>query len=123
MGRHQSLPAGSLEQVPPPNPIPTSVTKGADTEAREAKTLLSPKRRPHQKSIRNEKAENYDSDMGTRNAPLPKKLSDLEITSLHEKDFFFLIYFIFYLFFVFLLFLGLLPRHMEVPRLGVQLEL
>ena len=28
-----------------------------------------------------------------------------------------------FFFFVFLLFLGPLPRHMEVPRLGVQLEL
>ena len=35
--------------------------------------------------------------------------------------FFNLFYFI--LFFVFLLFLGPLPRHMEVPKLGVELEL
>ena len=28
-------------------------------------------------------------------------------------------FFFFFFFFVFLLFLGLLPRHMEVPRLGV----
>ena len=32
-------------------------------------------------------------------------------------------FFCFVLFFVFLLFLGPLPRHMEVPRLGVQSEL
>ena len=31
-------------------------------------------------------------------------------------------FFCFVLFFVFFLFLGLLPRHMEVPRLGVQSE-
>ena len=31
--------------------------------------------------------------------------------------------FFFFFFFVFLLFLGLLPRHMEVPRLGVESEL
>ena len=31
--------------------------------------------------------------------------------------------FIYLLFFVFLLFLGPLPRHMEVPRPGVELEL
>ena len=32
-------------------------------------------------------------------------------------------FFSFFLFFVFLPFLGLLPRHMEVPRLGVESEL
>ena len=47
---------------------------------------LSAKRRPHQKSFRNEKAENYDSDKGTRKKT-EKQLSDLEITNLHEKDF------------------------------------
>ena len=31
--------------------------------------------------------------------------------------------FLFFNFFVFLLFLGPIPRHMEVPRLGVELEL
>ena len=39
---------------------------GQTSEARKATTLLSAKRSPHQKSIQNEKAENYDSDMGTR---------------------------------------------------------
>ena len=47
---------------------------------------MSAKRRPHQKSIQNEKAENYDSDKGTRKNP-EKQLSDLEITNLHEKHF------------------------------------
>ena len=39
------------------------------SEAREATTQLSAKRRPHQKSIQNEKAENYDSDKGARKSP------------------------------------------------------
>ena len=38
------------------------------------------------------------------------------------RDLLFLFFF-FYFFFVFLLFLGPLPRHMEVPRLGVESEL
>ena len=33
--------------------------------------------------------------------------------------FFFILLFFFFFFFVFLQFLELLPRHMEVPRLGV----
>jgi len=37
--------------------------------------------------------------------------------------FLFFYFILFYFFFVFLLFLGPLPRHMEVPRLGVQSEL
>ena len=36
---------------------------------------------------------------------------------------FFLSFFFLFFFFVFLPFLGPLPRHMEVPRLGVKLEL
>ena len=42
---------------------------GQTSEAREATTLLSTKRRPHQKSIQNEKAENYHSDKGSRKNP------------------------------------------------------
>ena len=38
-----------------------------------------------------------------------------------ENSFFF--FFFFFFFFVFLPLLGPLPRHMEVPRLGVQSEL
>ena len=47
---------------------------------------MSAKRRPHQKPIQYEKAENYNSDKGTRKNP-EKQLSDLEIISLQEKDF------------------------------------
>ena len=36
--------------------------------------------------------------------------------------FFFFLFFFFFSFFVFLPFLGPLPRHMEVPRLGVESE-
>ena len=41
------------------------------------------------KSIQNEKTENYDSDKGARKKKKKpeKKLSDLLITILHEKDF------------------------------------
>ena len=46
---------------------------------------MSAKRRPHQKYKQNEKAENYDSDYGTREDPR-KMLSDLEITNIHQKD-------------------------------------
>ena len=38
-------------------------------------------------------------------------------------DYFSVTLFLFFFFFVFLQFLGLLPRHMELPRLGVKLEL
>ena len=46
-------------------------------------------------------------------------------TFVFGKDFFLLtlFYCILCIFFVFLLFLGPLPRHMEVPRLGVESEL
>ena len=52
--------------------------------------LLSAKRRPHQKSIQDEKAENYDSNKGTTTTTTKspeKQLSDLEIIDLHEKNF------------------------------------
>ena len=56
------------------------------SEATEVITLLSAERRPHQKSIQNVKAENYDSDKRTRKKN-PKELTDMDITNLHEKDF------------------------------------
>ena len=46
---------------------------------------MSAKGRPHQKSIQNEKAENYDSDKEQENPP-EKQLNDLDIINLHEKD-------------------------------------
>ena len=46
---------------------------------------MSAKRRPHQ-NLYKMKAKNYDSDKGTRKNP-EMQLSDLEIPSLHEKDF------------------------------------
>ena len=50
---------------------------------------MSAKRRPHQKSVQNEKAENYDSDKRnkTKQNKTEKQISDLEITNPHEKDF------------------------------------
>ena len=57
VGRHLSLPSGSLQ----PAPVPTSATKGQTSE--EATTLLPAKMIP-QKKIYNEKAENYDPDKG-----------------------------------------------------------
>ena len=46
------------------------------------------KRRSNQKSIHNEKAENYYSDKGARKKKKnpEEKLRDLEITNLYEKD-------------------------------------
>ena len=69
--------------------MPTLPTRETDTR-REAKTLLSAKRRPHQKSIQNEKAEKYDPDdpddgttMITKNSE--KQLSHMDISNLHER--------------------------------------
>lgn len=59
--------------------------RGQTSEARDTTILLSVKRRPHQQSIQNEKAENYDWIRKHGKTP-EKQLSDLEITNLHEKD-------------------------------------
>ena len=48
---------------------------------------MSAKRRPHHKPIENEMAEKYNSEKGVRKKKTEKQLSDLEIISLHEKDF------------------------------------
>ena len=57
---------------------------GQTAEAWEATTLQSTKRRPEPKSTQNEKAENYDSNKGTRKNP-EKQLSDLEIPTSMKK--------------------------------------
>jgi len=45
--------------------------------------------------------------------------------STHSKasGFYFILFIYYFFFFVFLPFLGPLPRHMEIPRLGVESEL
>ena len=60
---------------------------GQTSEAREATTLLSAKRRPYKNTIQNEKAEDYDSNKGTRKKTPEKQISDLEISNLYEIDF------------------------------------
>ena len=47
---------------------------------------MSAKRKPHQKSIKNEKAQNYALREQEKKKP-EKQLSDLEIINLLEKDF------------------------------------
>ena len=59
----------------------------------------------------------------------PEVTGSLLRTSAILDEFFFFFFFVFFFFFLLLLllllllFLGPLPRHMEVPRLGVELEL
>ena len=62
VGKHQSLPSGSLQQAL----VPTLPTRWQAPEARDVTTLQPEKRRPTQKSIQNEKAEKYDTGDGTR---------------------------------------------------------
>ena len=50
---------------------------------REAKILVPEKK----KNYKNEKTENYNSDKAERKKTWEKQLSDMEITSLQEKDF------------------------------------
>ena len=52
---------------------------------------------------------------------LKKKKKEARVTQIKYMVLFFFFFFFFFL--VFLPFIGLLPRHMEVPRLGVELEL
>ena len=63
-----------------------SATRQADIRSKRGYNSIVCKRRPHQKSIQSEKADNCDSDKGIRKNP-EKQPSDLEIINLHEKDF------------------------------------
>ena len=90
MGRHQSLPSGSLQQAP----VTTSARKRADNRSKRGCKPYCLQKRPHQKSIQNEKGGKYDSDEENKKKKKKKpkknhgkKISDLEITNLHEKDF------------------------------------
>ena len=82
MGRHQSLPSGSLQQAP----VPTSATRRADTRSKRGYNSIICKKVATQKTYKNEKTENYNSDEGERKNP-ENQLSDQEILSLQEKDF------------------------------------
>ena len=155
VGRHQSHQEAYSK---PPYQLQPQGVGGQTSEPKGATTLLSAKRRSHQKSIQNEKAENYDS-VKEEKAP-EKQLSDVEIINLHKKDFRLMIvkmiqdlgnkleakidklqetlskeiedlkikqaemqntvFWGFFVFWSFCLFLGPLPRHREVPRLGVK---
>ena len=59
---------------------------GKTSEAREATTLLSAKRRPHQKSLQ-KKRQRIMTQIRKQENPPGKQPSDLEITNLHDKDF------------------------------------
>ena len=56
-------------------------------EVTEATTLLSAKRRPHQKTHKNVKAENSDKGVRKKQQQQQQHISDLQILSLQEKDF------------------------------------
>ena len=83
MGRHQSLPSGSLQQAP----VPTSATRGADTRRKRGYNSIICIKVTTPKTYKNEKTENYNSDEGERKKNPRKQLSDLEILSLQEKHF------------------------------------
>ena len=76
VGRHLSLPSGSLQ----PDPVPTSATKGHTSE--EATTLLPAKMIPQKKICMKRQR------IMTQIKEKKKKtqLNDKEITDLHEKD-------------------------------------
>ena len=74
--------------------------------------------------------EEHDVLWPTEHKVVFRHLSHLDTIFLACSDFFFLKFFfmlrsiyLFIYFLVFLLFLGPLPRHLEVPRLGVKSEL
>ena len=83
MGRHQSLPSGSLQQAP----IQSSATRRADIIRKIGYNSIVCKNNTTPKTYKNEKAENYNSDKGARKKNTEEQLSDLEIINLHEKDF------------------------------------
>ena len=62
MGKHQSLSSGSLQQAS----IPTSATMRANIRIKRGYNTIACKKETTPKNIQNEKAENYDSDKGTR---------------------------------------------------------
>ena len=65
--------------------------KGVDIRSKREYNPIACKKETTQKPIQNEKEENYIPDEGTRktkqNKKTEKQLSELEISSLHEKDF------------------------------------
>ena len=82
MGRSQSLPSRSLQQVP----VPTSAIRVVDIRSKRGYNSIVCKKDTIPKTYKNENAENYNSDRGARKKSA-KQLSDLEITGLQEKDF------------------------------------
>ena len=83
VGRHQSLPSGSLRQAP----VQTSATREADIRSKRGYSPTVYKKETIPKNLYKMKKETYDLDKGIRKKPPEKQLNDLEITSLHEKDF------------------------------------
>ena len=68
------------------SPIPTSATGGQTPEVREATTLLSVRRSPHQKPIKM-KRQRTITQMREKGKTPENQLSDEETLSLQEKDF------------------------------------
>ena len=82
MGRHQSLPSGSLQQAP----VPTWATRGADFRTKTGNNSTVCKKDTTPKTYKKEKAEDYNSDKEERKTP-EKQLSDLEMINFQEKYF------------------------------------
>ena len=80
VGRHQSLPSGSLTR-------PTSATRGQTLEARRTIILQSVERNPQIQKVRQtETTPKYVLDEGTRRTP-EEQLSEVELGNLPEKEF------------------------------------
>ena len=82
LGRQQSLPSGRLQ----PASVPTSATRWQIPEVKEATTLFSTKRTPHQKPIKM-KRQRTISQIREKEKTSEKQLSDLEIINFHERNF------------------------------------
>ena len=82
MGRHQSLPSGSLSQAP----YQLQPKGGQTPEVKEVTTLPFVKKSPHQKPIKRKRQRTVTQIREKEKTP-EKQLSDQEILSLQEKDF------------------------------------
>jgi len=69
VGRHQSLPPGSLQQTP----VPTSATREAEVRSKRGYNSIICKKVTTPKTYKNEKTKNYNSDEGERKKKKPRK--------------------------------------------------
>ena len=82
VGRHQSLPSGSLHQAP----IPTLATRGADTRSKRGYNSIIYTKVTTPKTYKMKRQRTITQMRGKGKTP-EKQLSDQEILSLPEKDF------------------------------------